>query len=274
VPVPTTADSGPVETITWAEALPLYIRHRRASATAEGTIRLHRHYLRHVSRFAATPFEATPAELEAALAVRRWSPETRKSARAAVRAFYRWAHTTGRIPVDPSAGLPTVRVPAGAPRPTPEAVLTRALALADRRGRLMLLLAARAGLRCAEVAQVHTRDLAGSTLYVHGKGGKTRRVPLLDDELLHAIRCADGWLFPGRTGGHLAACTVGDLVADLLPDGWTAHTLRHRFASAAYAGTRDLGAVQELLGHARPETTRRYVVVPEGHLLAAVAAAA
>ncbi|KMM45617.1 hypothetical protein CWIS_09770 [Cellulomonas sp. A375-1] len=263
-----------MEATTWAAALTLYVRHRRASGTSEGTIRLHRHYLRHLARYVAEPYAATTPQLEDALSVRRWSPETRKSARAAVRAFYRWAHAAGHVAADPSASLPAVRVPAGAPRPTPEDVLARALALADRRGRLMLLLAARGGLRCSEVAQVHTRDLAGSVLYVHGKGGKTRRVPVVDAELLYAIRAADGWLFPGRTGGHLAPCTVGDLLGELLPDGWTGHTLRHRFASRAYAGTRDLGAVQDLLGHARPETTRRYVVVPDDHLVAAVAAAA
>lgn len=261
-------------TMMWAEALTLYVRHRRASGTAEGTIRLHRHYLHHLERYAAAPFTATSAQLEDALSVRRWSPETRKSARASLRAFYRWARAAGLVEADPTASLPTVRVPLGAPRPTPEAVLDRALALADRRGRLMLLLAARGGLRCAEISQVHPRDLAGPVLYVHGKGGKTRRVPLLDEELLHAIRTADGFLFPGRTRGHLAPCTVSDLLGELLPDGWTAHTLRHRFASRAYAGTKDLGAVQELLGHARPETTRRYVVVPDDHLVAAVAAAA
>ena len=36
--------------------------------------------------------------------------------------------------------------------------------------------------------------------------------------------------------GHLSAGRVGELVSELLPDGWTTHTLRHRFASAAYPG--------------------------------------
>lgn len=60
----------------------------------------------------------------------------------------------------------------------------------------------------------------------------------------------------------------------MLPDGWTTHTLRHRFATVSYAGTRDLLAVQELLGHSRPETTRGYVQLPQDALRAAVAAAA
>jgi sensor histidine kinase YesM len=46
----------------------------------------------------------------------------------------------------------------------------------------MLRLAAEHGLRCGEVARVHTSDviddLLGRTLIVHGKGDKERRVPL------------------------------------------------------------------------------------------------
>ncbi|HET6299160.1 MAG TPA: site-specific integrase, partial [Kribbella sp.] len=57
----------------------------------------------------------------------------------------------------------------------------------------------------------------------------------------------------------------------LLLGDWTGHSLRHRFASAAYAVDRDLRAVQELLGHSKPETTARYVATPDGALRAAVA---
>ena len=56
--------------------------------------------------------------------------------------------------------------------------------------------------------------------------------------------------------------------------GWTAHTLRHRFATRTYAAARDLVAVQELLGHAKPETTRLYIETPPDSLRAAVAWAA
>lgn len=43
----------------------------------------------------------------------------------------------------------------------------------------MLRLAGEAGLRRAEIAQVHTADLMdGGALLVHGKGGKNRVVPI------------------------------------------------------------------------------------------------
>jgi hypothetical protein len=47
-----------------------------------------------------------------------------------------------------------------------------------------------------------------------------------------------GWLFPGDEDGHLSPRWVGKLMAGALPDHWTAHTLRHRFATRAYRGSR------------------------------------
>jgi integrase len=153
-------------------------------------------------------------------------------------------------------------------------VYARALALADTRGRLMLRLAALVGLRACEIATVHTGNLVEDLLRVTGKGGKVRVVPVLDPELTSAIRKAGGWLFPGRIDGHLSAGYVSRLLGEMLPDGWTGHTLRHRFGTRAYAGTRDLLAVGELMGHTRPETTRRYVELPGDALRLAAAAAA
>ena len=81
-----------------------------------------------------------------------------------------------------------------------------------------------------------------------------------------------GWLFPSTQNPTkpLQPEWVGKLMAAALPEDWAAHSLRHRFASTAYASVRDIRAVQELLGHARPETTSRYAAVPDGALLDAV----
>src|SRR5690606_9226779 len=128
--------------------------------------------------------------------------------------------------------------------------------------------------RRAEIARVQSADLVDGLLYVHGKGGKGRLVPIIDPGLRGAIGRADGWLFPSRAGAHLSPQYVGKLMSDARPDAWTAHTLRHRFATKAYAGTRDVLAVGRVLGHARPETTQRYVQLPTDALHDVVAAAA
>ncbi len=66
-----------------------------------------------------------------------------------------------------------VRIPAGRPRPAPDDVFAAALSAATGRNRLMLLLAAHAGLRRAEIAQVRRGDLVGRELRVRaGRGGR------------------------------------------------------------------------------------------------------
>jgi integrase/recombinase XerC len=208
-----------------------------------------------------------------------WKLETRRSERACVRGFFAWAYQTKRVPDYLGDELPKVRQPPAAPRPAPDIAWRRALLAADARTTLMLRLAAEAGLRRGEVAQVHTRDLLegvdGAQLLVHGTGQKQRVVPL-SDPLAEAIRrrAAGGWLFPSSPdGGHLTPNYVGILVANVLPDGWTMHTLRHRFASRAYRGTRNLRAVQMLLGHASIATTERYTAVDDAEIRAAMTAA-
>lgn len=243
-----------------------------ASGKPESTRYLRTYQLRRFAAEHADPWAVTSDDLVAWLAVKGWALETRRSYRAALRSFYGWAHRAGRIPADPSLDLPPVRPAVALPRPTPESVLREALVDADERVRCMMLLAARCGLRRAEVAQVHSRDveedLLGWSLVVHGKGRRDRRVPLPDEVRFALRRQGEGWAFPGPHG-HLGPVRVGELVSEALPEGWTMHTLRHRYATRCYAGSRDLLAVSTLLGHTRPETTRRYVGLSDDSLRSA-----
>ena len=83
-----------------------------------------------------------------------------------------------------------------------------------------------------------------------------------------------GYLFPGDDEGHLTPGYVGTLVTKVLPDGWSMHSLRHRMASRAYRGTRNLRAVQAILGHENLNTTQRYLAVDDREIRAAMEAAA
>jgi integrase/recombinase XerC len=258
----------------WGEAMTQYLMHLQAGGRSPGTVRLHRHYLGLLAARHRHPWTVSTVQLVAFMANPGWAPETRKSARTVMASFYRWGHASGHVGEDPALGLPPVKVPAGVPRPAPETVLIDALAGADLRMRLMLKLAAYAGLRAAEISRVHGTDLVGDVLLVRGKGGKVRRVPIMHPGLLRRLQLlGDAWAFPNHTGGPMTPGHVSRLVSAALPEGWTCHTLRHRMATVSYAGTRDLLAVGQLLGHSRPETTQRYVLLPEDALRAAALAA-
>lgn len=254
----------------------------RAAGRPETTIGLRTYHVRRALQRELghlDPWGLSVEDLVCWLGGQSWKPETRRAYRASLRAFFWWAQATGRRADNPGALIPVVTVPRGLPRPAPENVVVAALGVADEETRLMIRLAAVCGLRRGEIARVRVEDLEpdllGMSLRVHGKGGHVRQVPVPDDVAASIRRRGSGWVFPSprRPGEHLTPHHVGVMVSRVLPEGWTCHTLRHRCATVAYRSTRDLRAVQELLGHAKPETTARYTQVPQDAVRAAVVAA-
>lgn len=262
----------------WPAALHLYDNAMKAASRSPGTIRLHWHYLAQLRELQSRPWRVKTADLQSLMAQPTWGPSARKSARTVFRGFYRWGHGAGFIEDDPALGLAPVKVPDGVARPAPEHVVRQLLKVSDTRIGFLGMLAAFGGLRCAEMAQVHRSDYHGDwrsgLLVVRGKGGKVREVPIVDDRLASRLSGVDGWAFPNGYGSHLSPGHVSRIMGAALPLGWTAHTLRHRCATVAYAGTRDLLAVGAMLGHSRPETTQRYVRMPDDAVRAAALAAA
>lgn len=221
------------------------------------------------------PEDVTAEQIVQVFARQQWKPETRKAYRNTISSFFRWLHKSGRRSDDPSLDVPRVKKPHAHPRPCPDRYIAAAMEMATTSERLMIRLGAECGLRRGEIARGHSDDVvadnAGRSLIVRGKGDKQRIVPLPDD-LAGIIMDARGYLFPGRFGGHVEESYIGDHISRLLPDGWAAHTLRHRFATTAYAATHDLFVVAELLGHESVETTEHYVAMPDGRLREATAA--
>lgn len=246
-----------------------------AGGASPGTLRVRRNHLRRLAR-QVDPLEARTSDLVTFLGTYAdQAAESRKSALMSLRSFYRWALEHGHRADDPTRGLRPVKTPAGVPRPIPDELLEAALEGADAETRLMLLLGGWAGLRRAEIAQVHSDDVTPFGLVVRGKGGKVRRVPI-HPRLRAALSQVDGWAFPSprRLGQPVNADYVANRLERVLPDGFTAHSLRHRFATMAYRGSHDLRAVQQLLGHSDPGTTARYTLVGQDELTAAVLAVA
>lgn len=275
----------------WGPLVADYIASLAAIGRPDTTIATRRS---HIARLARTldrsPHDVTYPDLRDWFAAHRgnWSRETHRSYRNSVVSFFQWAHSDGMLPANPAADMPSISPDRPVPRPTPDRVWRKAKMAADPRVMLMLRLASEAGLRRAEVAQVHTSDLReGPTgrpvLLVHGKGKRERLLPTTDD-LADAIEAGaaghtpgasrTGWLFPNGWGSHLSRGRVGELCSNVMPGIWTMHTLRHRFASKGYAKTKDLRAIQELLGHSSVAVTQTYTAVDDDDLRAVMTAAA
>ncbi|MGB7234482.1 MAG: tyrosine-type recombinase/integrase [Rhodococcus sp. (in: high G+C Gram-positive bacteria)] len=266
-------------TTTWILAISAWDEELRSAGRSPET-RYTRVY--HLRRFAhdhpkTEPWDMTREHLVKWMARHEWKPETRRSYRSSLATFYRWGHAQGHIAVDPAYTLPPVKIPRARPRPAPNDVVDDALRDVDLRVRMMILVLAFTGMRRGELARLHTnmleRDLHGYQLRIIGKGGHERLIPV-DNSLASTLRALpQGWVFPGQINGHISPHYAGKLVSRALGDGWTAHTLRHRFASLAYAVERDIRAVQELLGHASVTTTQIYTYVPELSIRRAAAGA-
>ena len=261
----------------WAEPVAAYKRFLLASGRSTKTVTLR---LDWVARFARA-VEFPPFQIETTAVIdwsagQDWSQATRRSAHQSIKGFYSWAYTYGLTSVVPT--IPSVRKTPPNPHPASDAALEACLLAGDWRVSLAARLAAGLGLRRCEVACINVdRDLvtdeSGSALLVHGKGGKTRLVPLTD-ALSGELRRYSGFIFPGQENGHVSPAWLGRLVSRAMPAGVTMHALRHRFTTRAYRQTRDLVALQKVLGHSSPETTLVYLQLADEALRRVVEAAA
>lgn len=260
----------------WDDSISKFMQHQRAAGRPETTIRLRYFHLRHLAKTVPVePGDVTTDHLVTYLAELTVTSSTKRAVRTSIRAYFTWATLAGVTDHDPSAELPTISAKPGRARPAPEDAIAEALRTADERVSLMIRLAAWQGLRCREIARVHTRDVNhdryGWTLTIHGKGDRQRIIPLLD-ELAREIRAhGDGYVFPGRHDGHLSPQYVSRLISQALPAGVTGHMLRHRFATTSNANAGgDIRVVQELLGHASVATTQIYTATSTKALRRAV----
>ena len=143
------------------------------------------------------------------------------------------------------------------------------------------------------LSAVRNRD---GVLFVKGKGGKERLVPL-NTPAREAIsrwrevrekflpkgdrrRVAERYLFPSRSAdAHLTRRRLHQMLKELAlesgldPEKLSPHVLRHAFATHLVEGGADLRSVQTMLGHADIATTQIYTHVARDRLAATVALA-
>jgi integrase/recombinase XerC len=265
----------------WRSAIDGWVRYTRTSTNnALTTIRSRREHLERCARTigADDPWAVDGEWLYGWFDSQPWGRETQRSHRATLRAFYAWGAMCGLVEESPALWIPAIRAAKPTPHPTPEDGYWRAVEAAGARELLMLRIGVELGFRRGEIARCNTRDIIrepdGWALRAHGKGDRERIVPMPDD-LARVLRMLPpGFFVPGADHGHLSPRWVGTLVSELLPPGYTTHSLRHLFATRTHASSgRDLLVVQRLLGHASVETTRIYIGEVETRLRDAVVAA-
>lgn len=141
-----------------------------------------------------------------------------------------------------------------------------------RRTKVMILLAAFAGLRVHEIAKVRGEDVdpMARTLRVTGKGNVTAVLPLHPVLVEAAKDMRKGWWFPGnsrRAGLPIRSRGVADFVGQAMDragiPGGTAHRLRHWYGTTLVGDGADLRTAQTLLRHANLNTTAIYVRVSD-----------
>ena len=197
-----------------------------------------------------------------------------------------------------SAGDPSRDViPPTAPRRLPKALpvdevlrLLGAVAGEDPaalRDRALLEFLYGTGARVSEAvgADLDDLDLEGRAVILHGKGGRTRLVPLGSYAIAaleaYVVRVRPGLaasgrgtpaVFLNRRGGRLSRQSAWTIIgtaaraAGIDPARVSPHTLRHSFATHLLEGGADVRVVQELLGHASVTTTQIYTLVTIDHL--------
>lgn len=209
----------------------------------------------------------------------------------ALRSFYAWLLREGSVSHNPAMGISAPKAPKRLPENLDVDQLNQLLdgkqsddlALRDR---AMMELFYSSGLRLAELVSLDTDtiDMADASMVVTGKGSKQRRLPVTATAIA-ALRCwlpvrrrwlADtecNALFISKRRRRISPRSVELRLAALAKRQGLAgkphpHMLRHSFATHLLESSRDLRAVQELLGHANLATTQIYTHLDFKHLAA------
>ena len=202
-----------------------------------------------------------------------------------IRSFYRFLVREGKVESTPLTGIVAPKREQRLPTILSKNDLNALIESADEttpsglRNRAMLEMMYASGVRLSEIVGLNVRsiDLEERTVVVRGKGNKERMV-LLGEPAEKTLRRylsegrpkvatgAEEALFLNRDGSRLSGRSVQKMVrkhslkAGLESHVWP-HLLRHSFATHLLDGGAELRVVQELLGHARAQTTQIYTHV-------------
>lgn len=216
--------------------------------------------------------EATTREWLAYLSEQTWSAATRATTYGHYAGFYRWATSGYDPPLDwnPFADIERPAAAHSLPDPVSDDELEYAVGSSDDWWRFVIILAAEAGLRRAEIVNLRREDVNEERIRVRdSKGGRSREVPT-STELWQIIEpCRPGLLVRSPTRGvPISPHRMGMLARHHfdeidLPEVHL-HRFRHWFGTKLIALGVDLSIVSKLMGHASVATTMLYVLITGG----------
>jgi integrase/recombinase XerC len=155
----------PTQAATWQELLPPYIAYLEAGRKSPRTVELRVYQVRRLAQVTGLdPKQIKTQHLIDMLSNPDWKPNTAATARASYASFFGWASNFRHLKKNPAAILPSVKVPAGQPKPASDDAVARALETAPKRTQLMVRVGPRLGLQrslkqhWADAMSVHLND--------------------------------------------------------------------------------------------------------------------
>ncbi len=205
---------------------------------------------------------------------------------AAIRSFFRYLYSEGRVPSNPARLVHSPRLPERTPRFLSVREVETILELPDTetdrgtRDRAILELLYASGLRISELVGINLEDLSleQQVTKVYGKGKKERLVPFgkkAEQAIRHYVEKRGALLRRQKTarepnalflnlrGSRITARSVERNLKDYIKKGALLlnvhpHLFRHSFATHLLNSGADLRCIQELLGHENLSTTQKY----------------
>lgn len=251
---------------------------RKSEVTITERIRVIRHFHAETGR---QPVQVDALEIVRWLAGHaEWSDSTLATYTSYLNAWFKWLQVQELRLDNPMIKVGSAKYPDRIPRPVDDSELVTLLVTRmHRRTRVMILLAALAGLRVHEIAKFRGEDLEheGTMMRVTGKGRRTELIPLhpILIEVAQSMP-ARGWWFPSNSkcpGQHIRSKSVSDIIGRAMRRAGisgTPHSLRHWFGTTLLDDGADLRTVQMLMRHKSIQSTQGYTKVRDVRRIEAI----
>jgi len=253
--------------ITFSECSTEYLEWAKTHK-ASNTIRTERLIFQVLSRTLGNRRLAAIASEDYELFWKRLKPNSIRLRIAAIRALYKFAILRKYVRKNVGLDLKRPSIPLLPPRHVDPKLIEKALSIMQPRTRAKFEILYYTGMRPSEVLRLKTNDIDIDNRKITVRYSKTNRfrvipmhsklVPVFKE--IFASKNGNEYLFPGLTHDHQVsmrdglrkACERADI------ENLTPYCFRHTFATTVLEKTKDIRAVQQLLGHSTIQMTTRY----------------